>query len=91
MNLVTLPSDPTRKYVIVSTSDGKVDIIEKGDQNIYKQLPIDMVQCSIQIEGYLLIGAASKLYLVDINNDFAMCGHIGLTRHVFCICQMSSF
>lgn len=47
MNLVTIPNDPSKKYIILSNADGKVDIIEKGAQTIYKQLPIDNMQCSL--------------------------------------------
>ena len=56
-----------------------------------KQLPIDTMQCSLQLGCHLLIGSMSKLYIVDLLNDFAILGHIGLARHIFSICSMNAF
>ena len=38
MNIVTMPDDPNKIYIVVSNTDGlgKVDIIEKGNQRPYK-------------------------------------------------------
>ena len=50
-----------------------------------------MMQCSLQLGKHLVIGSTSKLYLVDIEDDFSMLGHIGLSRHIFSICAMNAF
>lgn len=86
MNVITMPGSSAKKYVILSNADGKVDVIEKGAQTAYKQLPIDMMQCSLQMGSNLIIGSTSKLFLVDLSQDFAILGHIGLSRHIFCLC-----
>lgn len=36
MNMVTMPNDSAKKYIILSNADGKVDIIEKEAQTAYK-------------------------------------------------------
>lgn len=38
MNIVTMPDNPNKIYIIVSNADGKVDVLEKGNQRPYKQL-----------------------------------------------------
>ena len=47
------------------------------------------MQCSLQLGNYLIIGSQRKLYLVDLAEDFAVLGHIGLTRDIFSICAMN--
>ena len=56
-----------------------------------KQLPIIMMQCSFQTGNYLLIGAQSKVYVVDLLNDFQILGSVALTRHVMSITSMNAF
>ena len=89
MNVITMPNDSSRVYVIVSNAEGKVDIIQKSNHATYKQLPITAMVCSLQLGNNLFIGSASKLYLIDLAQDFAILGHIGLTRHIFSICAMN--
>ena len=48
MTLVTVPSGfHSKKYIVVGNPAGKVDIIEHGCDTTYKQLPIEMMQCSL--------------------------------------------
>lgn len=40
MNVVEIASG---SYVIISNTDGKVDVVKKGTQVAYKKLPIEMM------------------------------------------------
>lgn len=80
-----------KTFFVVSNADGYVDIIEKGAQQAYKQLPIETMQCSLRVDNHLLIGSANKLYLIDVKKDFTVLSHIAMSRHIFSICFMNSF
>ena len=86
-----MAENPPRTFIIASNANGKVDVLEKGQMIAKKQLPIIMMQCSFQLGNYLLIGAQSKVYLVDLLNDFAILGSVALSRHVMSITTMNAF
>lgn len=89
INIVTLPDDPNKAFLVLSNADGRVDIVEKGNLRPYKSLQIEMMQCSIQLSNYLIIGSTRKLFIVDIAQDFEVLGHISLSRDIFSICPMN--
>ena len=41
MNVITMPNDSSRTYIIVSNAEGKVDVIQKSNHATYKQLKIE--------------------------------------------------
>ena len=64
--MVTVPNGFTpQKYLVVGNPAGKVDIIEYGRQT-YKHLQIESMQCTHVQGSYLFIGAANKMYLLDM-------------------------
>ena len=78
-------------YIIANNAEGKIDVIQQGKQTPYKSLNIDMMHCSLVHGQHLLIGSYSKLYLVDLNNDFAVLGQLHVCRHIFSICAANQF
>ena len=48
LNMVMLPSGfASTKYMIMGNPTGKVDVIAHGSNEVYKQLAIDMMHCSL--------------------------------------------
>ena len=48
LNLVTVPGGlNNKKYILVGNPAGKVDVIEHASNEVYKQLPIELMHCSI--------------------------------------------
>ena len=76
-------------FLVVNNGDTKVDIILKGCAEPYVELPIDFLRSSLQIGTYLLLGATSKLFLLDMAQDFTIMSQITLTRHIFSIVAMN--
>ena len=66
INLVYIPGTKT-SYVIANNTNGKIDVIEKGNVKPYKQLNIEAMHCSMTNGQYLIIGSYSKLFLVDLS------------------------
>ena len=91
INMVSMPRDASRKFLVMSNAEGTVDVLEKGAHYPCKQLAIDNMQCSFQLGSHLLIGSGSKLFLVDVAEDFAVLGHISLSKPIFSICAMNKF
>ena len=95
----------SRKFAVVSNPKGKVDVIESlstdqlagglqymqlHQEPLYKQLNIDLMQCSLAQGGYLFIGALNKLFLIDMTRDFTIISQCCFKRHVFSICAVST-
>ena len=78
-----------KKYIVCGNPSGKVNIIEHGTKVVYKELPIDLMQCSMVHGSHLFIGAGSKVYLVDLDRDFEIISHCSFSRQVFSICPMT--
>ena len=49
------------------------------------------MHCSLVHGQHLLIGSYSKLFLVDLNDDFAILGQMHVCRHIFSICAANQF
>ena len=69
INLVRMPDGAT-SYIIANNSQGKIDVIDKEKSSLYKQLNIDQMHCSLVTGQYLVIGSNSRLYLIDLTQDF---------------------
>ena len=50
-----------------------------------------MMHCSLVHGQHLLIGSYSKLFLVDLNDDFSILGQLHVCRHIFSICAANAF
>ena len=80
LSMVTVPNGFTpQKYLVVSNPAGKVDIIEYGRQ-AYKHLQIESMQCTHVQGSYLFIGAANKMYLLDMAQEFTIVSQLTLSR-----------
>jgi len=91
LTLVRVPNGfSSKKYLVVGNPNGRVDIIEHGHKEAYKQLAIESMQCSYIHGSNMLIGASNRLFLVDMSRDFAIVSHCTTKRHIFTICAMSS-
>ena len=90
INLVNIPNSTT-SYIIANNAKGKIDVIEKGKSSPYKQLNIDSMHCSLVTGQYLIIGSHSKLYLLDLAQDFQILSSLHVTRHIFSICASNAF
>ncbi len=75
--------------MIMGNPSGKVDVIAHGNNEVYKQLPIDLMHCSLVQGTHLFIGAANKLYLIDMAQDFKIVSSCSFKRQVSTICAMS--
>ena len=90
LTLVKVPNGLTsKKYIVVGDPNGKVDVIEQGHKEPYKQLPIEFMHCSFVHGSNLFIGANNRFYLVDMARDFTIVSHCTTKRHIFSICAMS--
>ena len=49
------------------------------------------MNCSLVLGEYLFIGAYSKLYMVDLKNEFNIVSSISMRRHIFSLCQVNSY
>lgn len=79
--MVTVPNGfQTKKYIVVGNPAGRIDIIEHGAHEAYKQLPIEMMHCSLIQGNYLFIGASNKLYLIDMTQEFKIISICSLKR-----------
>ena len=76
---------------MASSAEGKVEIIKQGLQEPVKTLPIENMNCSAVLGDFLFIGAYSKLYMIDLKDDFNVVGNISMARHIFSICIVNSY
>ena len=59
-----------------------------GEHSIHKVLPIEQMQCTFAQGTLLLIGAANKVYLIDMALDFKVVSQCQMKRLVISICAM---
>lgn len=48
---------PKLNYLLANNSDGFVEVIEKGKTSPFKKIEIELMHCSLILDGKLLIGS----------------------------------
>lgn len=88
LNVVSLKG---KQHILVNNKLGNADFLElDSTDQVALTLKLDQISSSLEIASHVLIGAQSRLYLLDKETGSVQ-SSVKLTRNIFTICQLSTY